>query len=230
MPAIRHLTLLWKTYTPVEETILLAIAEALPIGSRKLMLSQMRATNKVQRTLDWTEINFYCMRSGKVRWPPEVAFPNSGEFKLATVKYRLASRPFQTTLWAVSGHMFSFVTRPSPKSYCFDRPTEITVILLGDSAAPAGTGPEVMALLPKSFLRFAQNESLPGEIHGWHVPKPSEAHIVHLPEGDFVFLAERDGSEYLLAPTKPGDNRIYHWAESSRLTPVGEDFAQAIGR
>ena len=230
MSSLRRLTLLWRTYTPVEEAILAAVVEALAHEPGELMQGQIRAINKVQRTLEWTEINFYCIRLGKVRWPETVAFLNKGEFKLATIDYELAGRPFRTELWAISGHIFSFITRPSLKASWAEKPLRVEVTLEGDPSSPIDTRPDVLPYLPKSFLAMAQAHSLPGQIHDWNVPKPNETHIVHLPEGDFVFLASRDGGEYLLAPMTPGNNQIYYLDESSSLTPVGEDLLQAMNR
>jgi len=56
---------------PFESSILNGVGAALPESMSGAYTSQLRNINKVQRLLDWNEIEFYCMRFFKVRWPEE---------------------------------------------------------------------------------------------------------------------------------------------------------------
>lgn len=65
-----------------EEVVLAAVGERLPEADRPRYLAQLRCINKVQRNLEWNQIEFYCMRFFKVRWPDEALFENRAEFVL----------------------------------------------------------------------------------------------------------------------------------------------------
>jgi hypothetical protein len=51
--------------TAVESAVLHSIVAALPERSSSICAAQVAAINKVQRYLDWTEINFYRLVAGK---------------------------------------------------------------------------------------------------------------------------------------------------------------------
>jgi hypothetical protein len=125
-----RLSLLWRRFTPIEESILAEVEHVLPAACREKFVKQRRAINKVQRILDWTEINFYSMRDGTVNWEPSIAFRNRGEVELAEVRFSIGRRDFHSTIWAISGHVFSLVTRPSIKPYAFQKITAIRKVAL----------------------------------------------------------------------------------------------------
>ncbi|MFG6417072.1 hypothetical protein ACG02S_24560 [Roseateles sp. DC23W] len=56
---------------PFEQAILRGIEVGLPVELRIKYSEQLAHINKVQRLLDWNEIEFYRMRWFKVRWPSE---------------------------------------------------------------------------------------------------------------------------------------------------------------
>jgi hypothetical protein len=139
---IRRLTLLWRTFTPVERAILDAVAEAMPPSSRALIRRQIESINFVQRLLDWTAVNLYCRRRGKIAWSAEACFVNDGELELASADYKVSGKNFRTTIWRVGGHIFSLVTRPSIKPYGFEEPTDMTVEIVGDPGVPGPRSPD----------------------------------------------------------------------------------------
>lgn len=206
---LQRLTLLWRTFTPVEEQILGLLGKALPAAHRGLYHSQVNSINKVQRTLEWTEILFYCMKSGKVRWNPDHFFPNRGEFKVGSVDYVIKGVHFTTTLTSIAGHIFSFVTRPSIKPHCFDQIDEVrSVKIIGD---PADRNVEIainVGYLPDEYRRYIESGA-PLEVNGWHLLTPQEVYPVPLPAGDFLILAVRQGEEYLMTPDETDDVGIY---------------------
>ena len=65
-------------FLPFEAKIFEAIARALPSGPSELMSKQLAVVNKVQRLLEWNEIEFYCMRWFRVRWLGERTIPAPG--------------------------------------------------------------------------------------------------------------------------------------------------------
>jgi hypothetical protein len=87
--------------------ILGSIGPALPEGQRDLFVKQLAHINKVQRLLDWNEIEFYCMSWFKVRWPDSVLFEDHGELELGGGTLRADGAEVQVRVWAVNGHVFS---------------------------------------------------------------------------------------------------------------------------
>lgn len=206
---LRRLTLLWRTFTPVEEQILGLMGEALPAAHRGRYYAQVKSINRVQRTLDWTEILFYCMMSGRPRRNPDHFFPNRGEFTVGTVDYLIKGVRFTTTLTSVGGHIFSFVTRPSIKAYCFDRIDEVkAVTIIGDPSDRSGGIPTDVRHLPDEYRRYIESGA-PLEVNGWHLLTPQEVYQVPFPAGDFLILAVRHGEEYLMTPDGAEDAGIY---------------------
>jgi hypothetical protein len=92
---------------PFEVAILQAVARTLPERLSELLSQQLAVVNKVQRLLEWNEIEFYCMRWFKVRWPDHVLFPRRDEHSLAEVQCAFGGTEVPVTVWAVHGHVFS---------------------------------------------------------------------------------------------------------------------------
>ena len=92
---------------PYEVAILEAVGSSLPTALSELLSKQLAVVNKVQRLLEWTEIELYCMRWFKVRWPEEVLFPRRDEHSLGRVTCVFGAVEVPIEVWAVGGHVFS---------------------------------------------------------------------------------------------------------------------------
>lgn len=102
---------------PFEISILNGVGAALPKSMSDPYTSQLRHINKVQRLLEWNEIEFYCMRYFKVRWPEESLFQNNGEFILGRGRITSGSLAADVAVWAVGGHVFSIESEASLKPF-----------------------------------------------------------------------------------------------------------------
>jgi hypothetical protein len=227
---LRRLSLIWRTFTPVEEAVLAAVASALPEPSAEQLRAQIAHINRAQRILDWTDICFYAMRRGRVHWPEAVLFPNRGEFELAVAVYHVGGQRFRTQLRAVAGHVFGFVTRPSIKAACFGPVEDLSVARVGNPAHQAAGPPELQRFFPSSYLIYWQAARDAPAANGWSVLAPSEAYLVHLTTEDFVVLAERQGEEWLLVPARPDAGAIHHCALGQDPRPMATDFAGCLER
>jgi hypothetical protein len=96
-----------KKFLPFERAILEAVHGALPAAPAQLLRDQVACMNKVQRLLEWNEIELYCMHWFKVHWPEHLRFTNREEIKLATVTITTESASQEITVWAVAGRLFS---------------------------------------------------------------------------------------------------------------------------
>lgn len=92
---------------PYEVAILEAVGTGLPTAFSELLSKQLAVVNKVQRLLEWNEIELYCMRWFKVRWPPDVLFPRRDEHSLGRVTCAFGAVEVPVEVWAVGGHVFS---------------------------------------------------------------------------------------------------------------------------
>jgi hypothetical protein len=225
---LRRLSLLFRTFTPVEEAVLAAVANALPESSAESFRQQVACINKVQRTLDWTEICFYSTRGGRVRWPEAVLFPNRGDFQLAIVEYRIGSTRYRTMLHAVAGHIFSFVTRPPIKEASFGRVEDLAVVAVGDPLTPAAGDQSHQRFLPSSYLAWWQTARGAHEHNAWLVLEPDKTYVVHLSADDYVVLAERAGEEWLVVPEREGDGYIHHCVLGAEPRALEGDFARCL--
>ena len=92
---------------PYEAAILEAVGRHLPSALAELLSKQLAVVNKVQRLLEWNEIELYCMRWFKVRWPEVVLFPRRDEHLLGRVTCAFGSVEVPVEVWSVAGHVFS---------------------------------------------------------------------------------------------------------------------------
>lgn len=90
-----------------EREILSGIGSALADDLSDLYSLQIERINKVQRLLEWNEIEFYCMSFFKVRWPDEILFKNKKEFILGEGVLSSGENTANITVWSVGGHVFS---------------------------------------------------------------------------------------------------------------------------
>lgn len=102
---------------PFERAILAELGAALPPGVKESYSAQLRCINKVQRLLDWNEIEFYCMRFFRVRWPEQYLFLNKDEFILGTGEIGGDSLTADIAVWAVGGHVFSIESESPLKRF-----------------------------------------------------------------------------------------------------------------
>lgn len=212
----KRLSLLLKTFTPVEERLLDEIYKALPEHIRGVYLEQTQSINKVQRYLDWTEINFYHFREGKSDWRSVQKFRRTDEFTLASVGYRIRGIDFKTTLKGVAGHIFSLITRPSIKQYSFEEIETIhSVRIHDDPTFLASKEIPTRDKLPPAYLEHIENEGI-YSIGGWNILEIKEVCQISLSTGDFLIFAERQGEEYLMTRDNLWDQGIYY-------TNVSED-------
>lgn len=195
-------------FLPLERALLDAVADALGNDVGRRLRQQLNAVGYVQRPLDWTEINLYNSRDGRTPWPESVLFANrSDDLKLGRVRFSVEGKTFTTDLHAVRGHVFSLVTRPSPRRVATKQLiiTRVEILTDPDDSTTGGRSP---ALLPRSYLKFVESCGT-GSFRGWTVLPASETYRVSLPQGDFWVLAERPGNEYVLARDSTGDPRVY---------------------
>ena len=207
---LKRCSLLWRTFTPVEERLLGEISNALPEHIRQVYRKQIQSINKVQRYLDWTEINFYHLRKGRPDWGSVQQFRRTDEFTLASVGYRTKGIDFKTTLKGVSGHIFSLVTRPSIKQYSFEKIETIHYVRIHDDPTFLSSKEiPTRDKLPPEYLEHIEKEGA-DNIRGWNILEPSKVYQISLSADDFLILAERQGAEYLMTRDNLCDQGIYY--------------------
>jgi hypothetical protein len=104
-----------RKFLPFEKVVLSAVYDALPSNLRQTFAVQVGCINKVQRILEWNEIEFYSMRWFKLDWPEEALFAERKEVCIATVD--LQEPAAQTiSVHAVGGHVFSLECPDSLKA------------------------------------------------------------------------------------------------------------------
>jgi hypothetical protein len=226
---LQRLSMMWNTYTPIEASVLTAITEALPPESGELMRAQMAAITKVQRTLDWTEILFYSEKGGTVHWKEETLFPNRTEFELAAATYDIDGTHFRTSVGAIGGHIFDFVTRPSIKDLAFRDPENLLVLILSDPMMDPAKGSDLARFLPQSYLDYwKEGERAARMENGWEVLHPDSVYVVPFPKEDYLLLAEKEGREWLVVPAREGNSRIFYSVDGEQPQPVPGSFEGAV--
>lgn len=213
-------------FTPVEERLLAEFVKLLPAGAATTVKSQIASFNKVQRLLDWSEINFYHLRKGKPAWEEVDKCANKGELNVAEFHFILDGKGFRARFVFIGGHLFSLIIRPSIKRYAFGVISEIVwAKLLADpnevSSHASGKS------LPESFIQWL-GEHKEREINGWDVLQEGEVYPTQLADADYLVLAIRRGAEYLI--TKNGSDGVIYLAdaEETHVRPLGRSFREAL--
>jgi hypothetical protein len=96
------------SFTPLEETVLLAIAERLGAESQSRLKAQMNLISRVDRSPDGVEANIYYSKK-KIEELKTFHFSQTPiEFKLARVflKETISKTKFSILFWVVNGHLF----------------------------------------------------------------------------------------------------------------------------
>ena len=103
---------------PFEQTILRTVEAVLPPEQRAKYSEQVAHINKVQRLLEWNEIEFYCKRWFKIQWPPDLLFGNRSEFELGSGTLTASGASARVKVWSVGGHVFSIESHKPLKAFC----------------------------------------------------------------------------------------------------------------
>jgi hypothetical protein len=102
---------------PFEQAVLGGIGSMLQGSQRDQFAAQVSHINKVQRLLNWREIEFYCMRWLKVRWPSAIRFQRREEFELGCGVLLAHGATAHLKVWAAGGHVFSIESESSLKPF-----------------------------------------------------------------------------------------------------------------
>jgi hypothetical protein len=207
---LQRLSLLRRRFSPLEERLIAAVREVLPPQAQPVFDAQVAGITLVQRPLGWNEINFYRQRRGKVDWSDTPAFPHSGEFPLAEVRFTAAGKRYKATLSSIGGHIFDFAITPSPKAVAFvgwdGAPS--ARLLTDPLVVQSSRAPEPIPLAWRELLARRPRE----QIGGWTFYDSATAYRTTLREGEFVILAERAGDEFVMHRIEPAASDLFYLA------------------
>lgn len=81
--------------------------------------SQIEVINKVHRSPDGLEVNFYAMRNGESDFPEKLCFTKNDDFKIAVVDVSAGEgkQKLRARVWCVGGHAFSIECKTSFKEF-----------------------------------------------------------------------------------------------------------------
>jgi hypothetical protein len=206
---IERLSLLWKRFSPLEERLWAEVRTVIPAAAREAFDGQVAAINRVQRSPgSWSEICFYCMRSGRVDWSGVPLFPCTDEFRLAEVRFRVGKRTFRTALTSIGGHVFDFVTIPGPNSVAFvPWDAEPSVSLLGDPMRTP-SGQKEPEKLPPVWERLLAQRAGQGT-REWQIHDHTNAYRIAMDDGEYLVLAERESDEFVLYRVEPPSDGLF---------------------
>lgn len=226
MNIVQRLSLLWTRFSPLEEHLIAAVREVLPEPAQPVLDAQVAGITLVQRLPGWTEIDFYRRRNGKTDWSDIPAFPRTGEFPLAEVRFSVAKRRYKATLSSIGGHIFDFGITPGPKSVAFvawDGPAS-TRLLADPLVVDPGRMPEPIPVAWREFLARSQGPP-PGE---WTFHSADSARRITLEEGEFLILAERPGDEYVMQRIEPPASVFYLASHDSTPEPITGELSDVF--
>ncbi len=103
----------------LESAVLDSVRRELRENEARLWDAQVAAINKVHRSPDGKEVNFWAIRLGRVNWPKELCFDRPEEFKIAVVDVNANGSPhtLRCRVWCVHGHVFSIECKTSLRAF-----------------------------------------------------------------------------------------------------------------
>jgi hypothetical protein len=110
-------------WTPWEERLLASLTERLGHKHREVLRKQLEAVVKIQRILDWSEINLYANNS----WEGVPKFFDDREFSLARASTFVGAKRIQSECFCVKGHFFSIESNAPVKHLAFCHDVRIEV-------------------------------------------------------------------------------------------------------
>jgi hypothetical protein len=211
MTLTQRLSLIWRRFSPLEERLLATIRDVLPPDARPVFDAQVGAITHVQRLPDWTEIDYYPRKLGKVDWSNVPRFPLTGEFPLARVHFGARGRRYRATLSCIDSHIFDFGITPSPKSVAFaDWDSAPNAELLADPLRAGRAG--WAEAIPDAWRHVLETMAPEAETTGWTFHDAHTARRITLNEGEFLVLAERAGDEFIFQRTEPPSTFMFFLA------------------
>ncbi len=220
----QRLSLLWKRYTPLEEQLIAAMRTALSEPARFIYDAQVAAISKVQRLVQWNEIDVY-LKNNRLRLP---LFTCKDEINIAEVRFSAKGQMYKATLGCIAGRVFDFQIHPSPKSIAFARwDAAPTVTLLDDPLRLSADSKVAKLILPlwKNYLA-AHGKDCPAN---WALFDEHSAYRVVLEQGEFLLLAESDDDQRILQRIDPASNKLYYLESHDGIPePLHEALASII--
>jgi len=198
---IKRISLLWRRFTPLEEFLLGVLQRELPEEARRINQRRIDLINCVRRPLKWNEIMFHQMHDGRPVRDEAGMFPcrSAEDIILAQIKFSpaRAQKVYTSEIVAVSGHMFSIDTHPSPKRIAFCREYILKSVKLIDDPmveCPPTLLERLRKRLPPDYDRLAGQT-----LSRWHVFGPSDIYRVPLENANYLLLAQsEDGTAEFL--------------------------------
>lgn len=116
---IRRLLGLPIKLSALELAILGSVAQELRAGEASLWRAQVAAINRVHRSPDGKETNFWVIRGGRSDFPEELCFERSEVFKIAVVDVsaKTSKDSLRARVWCVHGHLFSIEYKRSFRGF-----------------------------------------------------------------------------------------------------------------
>ena len=210
MTLLERISLLRRRFSPLEERLVAVVREVLPQQVQAVFDAQVAGITLVQRPLGWNEISFYRRRQGKVDWSDIPAFPHTGEFPLAEVRFSAGRKRYKATLTSIGGHIFDFAITPSPKAIAFVNwdGAPSARLLTDPLVAQSRRAPEWIPSAWRDLLARRPRE----QIGGWTFYDADTAYRTTIREGEFVILAERAGDEFVMHRIEPAASELFYLA------------------
>jgi hypothetical protein len=202
---------LFRSY---ELAVLDAVRVALSPPATELFDQQIAGKELVQRMFRDTEVNTYPNRRGPQHHDPAIAFRNrSPELRLATVRLRGPSGTGKAVVYAVGGHVFSLLFKPSPRDLgsrdeiaAVDTTLHVDPMLADDGTALRQRLADLEPTLREELQRiWADRPSWAASVGA-----PEDLYTIDLEDGTLLVIAQLEDTTYVVAgvdPPRPGVHR-----------------------
>jgi predicted DNA-binding WGR domain protein len=216
-------------FEPHELAVIDAVAARLFDEGRSRFEAQIASIGRVQRLFDGEDVECYPPRGASQR-DPAIAFENKNlDLKLATVAVRGPAAMGKAVVTAVGGHLFEIRFRPRPKALGDKRSIIAGAVTLHvDPMQPDTSEPGAARLAELQPAIRVELERIWASSAGTPLLRPEELYSIGLSDGDYVVLGQLPDTTFLVAPTEPGQPRVYRYDPGGDRTGSYGSIAAAL--
>lgn len=212
---------------PLEQAIIDAWVNQLDNDIRLIIRRQLQHVNYVQRHDGGRDVCLYWIRYGLFNTDfPDLLPSSAREFKLATMKFRVANgRPFEVEFWAANGQFFSLDFDRSPRKFVNCKTIEILEL---DLHPVQETGPNI-SQLPADYLDILKSDFEQRRFTEAQILPVAEIIPLKFTEGKFYALAVVGDLGMLAVSASAEDKQVYFLDyDGGAPRPLSTSFRAAL--
>ncbi len=223
MNIFQSISLLWKTFTPLEDFLLNQFLSHADDELKNITEHQIKYITKAQRLFDWNEINYYCSK-----FDESFKYPNNDEIVLCVIDFRSKeiNKKYIAKIYAVNGRLFSINVKPGVKEISFKDDLEIISFELVDNPMEYSGKSISKHLIKKLPDEYSKVEGT--TLNNWKVKSIREIYSLMTEIGEMFCVAEKEESFLCVSIIQDKLNVYLFEDHDSKPILINKNLVEAI--